>query len=326
MSDARWQGSRLWSLLTAAHPDPPSIGQRDITRLKWVTTLVPALAVFAYETIRHDLLEHWLPNQWGNLLVGLLVLGLAYAFSTLIFGVVSRLQGQLLQRGQEMAALAAAAAERERLGRELHDGLAQLVAYLLVRLDTVVTLVTADQRREALAELERLRAVADDLYVDVREAIAGLRSRVVERGLAAALRDYAAQFEERYGLAVDLDLAALPAELPSAIGLDLFRIVQEALTNTRKHAGASHAWIAVDRPAPELVRLVIGDDGAGFNPTAPSAQGAIGLTAMRERAATFGGQLLIDSQPGGGTRVIVTIPLVDAALEETDDSLAIAAR
>jgi signal transduction histidine kinase len=306
--------------------NPSSIGQREITRLKWVTTLVPTLSVFIYETIRHDLLEHWLPVRWGNFLVGLLVFGLAYAFSTLIFGIVTRLQSQLLRRGQEMAALAAAVEERERLSRELHDGLAQLVAYLLVRLDTVVALVTADRRSEALAELERLRTVADDLYVDVREAIAGLRSRVAERGLVSALSDYAAQFEERYGLAVDLNLAAMPADLPSAVGLDLFRIVQEALTNTRKHANASRAWVTVDRPTPDLVCLVIGDDGTGFNPTIPPPRGTIGLATMRERAAAFGGQLMIDSQPGGGTRVTVTIPFVGAPLEKINASMAAAAR
>ena len=98
--------------------------------------------------------------------------------------------GQTVRRGREVAALNAVMDERARLSRELHDGLAQLVAFLLVRLDTMAGLVQADRRPEALAELEQLRGVADDLYLDVREAIAGLRSRISERGPVPSLREY----------------------------------------------------------------------------------------------------------------------------------------
>ena len=108
---------------------------RRLRCLKWLTTIVPAIAVFGYETVRHSLLESLLPEAWGNLIAGLVTLVLAYIFSELVFRIVERLQAETLEQSREMAELGAILSERERLSRELHDGLAQLVAYLLVRID-----------------------------------------------------------------------------------------------------------------------------------------------------------------------------------------------
>jgi signal transduction histidine kinase len=281
-----------------------------------------------YETARFEILEHVMPGippQVGNIVVGLLVLLLTYLFASFVFGVVERLQRQAVQRGREVAALAAVIDERARLSRELHDGLAQLVAFLLVRLDTVSDLVLADRRPEALSELERLRGLADDLYLDVREAIAGLRSRVAERGLVPALRDYLDEFEERQGIQVALE--ADPAiHVPDLVGLHLFRIVQEALANIRKHAHAQQAWVRL-RLAPRGLELEIGDDGVGFDPAraTPSTQRSFGLTSMAERAKALGGELRIESAPGSGTQVHVGVPLVPLSRKgKAKDALAAA--
>src|SRR5919199_6627368 len=205
------------------------LSRRELTRLKWLATIVPGAAVLLYEGFRYETLEHVLPGvppQVGNVIVAVLVLLLTYAFASFVFRVVERVQSQAVRRGREVAALNAVVEERARLSRELHDGLAQLITFLMVRLDTVAGLVQADRRPEALAELERLRGVADDLYIDVREAIAGLRSRVAERGLVAALRDYLDEFEERHGIRVALEADPGPV-VPDLVGLHLFRIVQE---------------------------------------------------------------------------------------------------
>ena len=291
-------------------PLTPSVSQRQLTRLKWLTTIVPAVAVFVYETVRHDIFEHRFPNAYGNLIVGLLTLVCAYLFSTIVFGIVARLQDQALVRGREVVALGAVIEERERLGRELHDGLAQLVAYMLVRLDTVADRLEAGQPEEASAELTRLRAAADDLYADVRESITALRTRVSERGLPVTLRDYLAEFEERHAIAVELRAAELTAELAPLASYQLLRIVQEALANVRKHAGAAQIWVACRLPSPDWLELTIGDDGRGFNPATDGLPDTnrFGLSTMRERAEGLGGTVRVVSQPGAGTQVIVTVP------------------
>ncbi len=290
------------------------VSRRELTRLKWLATIVPGAAVLLYEGVRYETLEHVLPGiptQVGNILVGLLVPLLTYAFASFVFRVVEGVQAQAVRREREVAALNAAMDERARLSRELHDGLAQLIAFLLVRLDTVAGLVQADRQPEAVAEIERLREVADDLYLDVREAIAGLRIRVSERGLAPALRDYLDEFEERHGIQVALKLDDPTAPVPDLAGMHLFRIAQEALANVRKHAHADRAWVTIHHPRPGVLQFEVGDKGIGFDPAdAPRpTRRSFGLASMRERAELLGGTLQIESAPGSGTRVVVTVPL-----------------
>ncbi len=298
-----------------------------LTRLKWLTTIVPALAVFLYETVRHELLEPFLPTADGNLIAGLLALVLAYGFSELVFGIVERLQESAVARGRELATLHATMQERERMSRELHDGLAQVVAYLLVRIDIVAGLVESDRRTEALGELERLRAAADDLYVDVRESISSLRARITERGLRGTLEGYLAEFEERHAIRVELQADARLDKLTPAAAYQVFRIVQEALANVRKHAQAHQVWISTTTSAPDRLVLTITDDGQGFDPatTGGAEQERFGLTAMRERAASLGGALSVESTVGGGTRVTLSAPII-TRLEDADAALALASR
>jgi signal transduction histidine kinase len=301
--------------MTDVEPSPDDqASRRELTRLKWLATIVPGAAVLLYEGARRETLEHVLPgipSPVGNGIVALLVLLLTYAFASFVFRVVERVQRQTVRRGREVAALNAVIDERARLSRELHDGLAQLVAFLMVRLDTVAGLVQKDRRSEAMDELERLRGVADDLYLDVREAIAGLRSRVSERGLVPALRDYLDEFEERHGIRVTLETNDPTASVPDLIGMQLFRIVQEALANVRKHARAQRAWLKLSHTQSGALQLEVGDDGIGFDPTQSprSTPRSFGLASMRERAELMAGSLQIESAAGSGTRVIVTVRL-----------------
>ncbi len=170
-----------------------NVSRRELRVLKWLTALlVPGTIILIYELVRQEALEHLLPalpSQFGNLVVWGLVLLITYLFSTFVFRVVDRLQGQALARGRDVATMRAVLEERARLSRELHDGFAQLVAFLLVRIDTVTDLVSTNRKVEALGELERMRSSTDDLYQDVREAITELRIELAQRGLAATLRD-----------------------------------------------------------------------------------------------------------------------------------------
>jgi signal transduction histidine kinase len=306
------------------------VSRRELRQLKWLTALVPGAVVLIYETARQEALEHVLPAlpvQYGNVIVWVLVLLLTYAFSAFVFRIVERLQAQALARSRELATLSAVVQERARLSRELHDGFAQLVAYMLVRIDTVTGLVADNRRTEALLELERMRSVTDDLYADVRESISELRTRVSERGLPATIRDYVDEYEDRHGITVTLLGDEVPRALSALVAFQLLRIVQEALANVRKHANAHTASITFSKQPGGRLQMIIADDGQGFDPTAPPEPGrkSFGLASMRERVESLGGQLNIDSRPGSGTRVVVAIPLKASAEVNSNGSLAPAA-
>jgi two-component system, NarL family, sensor histidine kinase DegS len=297
--------------MSRSQPDDARVSRRELRALKWLTALVPGMVVLIYETARQEALEHIFPGwpaQYSNLIVWGLVLVLTYGFATFVFRVVERLQTQALARSRDVTTLTAVVEERARLSRELHDGLAQLVAYLLVRLDTVTDLVTANRTKEAVVELEGMRTVTNDLYQDVRESISELRTRVSERGLPRTLQDYAEEYEDRHGIEVKLSGEDLTLGLPDLVAFQLLRVVQEGLANTRKHAHASHALVAFTHDAGVLT-MIIEDDGVGFDPheSAPEARQSFGLASMRERVDSLGGQLVIDSRPGAGTRLIVSV-------------------
>jgi len=298
-----------------AAPAPDAqVSRRELRQLKWLTALVPGTVVLIYESARQEALEHVLPAlpvQYGNVVVLVLVLLLTYGFATFVFSVVERLQAQAIARSRELATLSAVLEERARLSRELHDGFAQLVAFLLVRIDTVTDLVVASRDEEALVELERMRSVTDDLYQDVRESISELRTRVSERGLPATVREYVDAYEDRHDLTVHLEGEDVAAALPALIAFQLLRIIQEALANVRKHAHARNARITFKKLEGSKLEMIICDDGQGFEPEAvplAASRKSFGLASMRERVESLGGELRLDSRPGGGTRVIVTIP------------------
>jgi two-component system, NarL family, sensor histidine kinase DegS len=306
---------------------PADQSRRELVQLKWLSTLVPGAAVLVYETVRYETLEHLLPGIppiVGNVAVAVLVLLLTYAFASFVFRVVERVQADAVRRGRELAALNAVIDERARLSRELHDGFAQLVAYMLVRLDTVTGLVEAHRAEEAMVELERMRSVTDDLYQDVRESISELRTSVSERGLPDTLHEYVDEYEERHGITVSLQGEDAARGLPALVAFQLLRIVQEALANVRKHASARTAWISFSTLQGDRLEMIVGDDGTGFDPDAlpNTPRKSFGLASMRERVESLGGVLKLESSAGLGTRVIVAIPLQDRAGAPTGGSLA----
>jgi two-component system nitrate/nitrite sensor histidine kinase NarX len=180
-----------------------------------------------------------------------------------------------------------------------------------------------------MVELERMRSATDDLYEDVRESISELRTRVSERGLPATVREYVDAYEDRHGLTVHLQGEEVAAALPALIAFQLLRIIQEALANVRKHAQARNAWISFKKLEGDKVQMVIADDGQGFEPeTVPGepSRKSFGLASMRERVESLGGELTLDSHPGQGTRVIVSIPFKSGAGGIRSGLLAPAAR
>lgn len=293
--------------------------ERRLLLLKWLMVFIPPVTVAVGHTLLRHEIGRRLPGHPGGttetllaaLLVTVLALVLSYAFVEMLFRILRRLQAEALAREQDILTLNAVMQERERLSRELHDGAAQLVAHLLLRLDTIKDLVGSNRTQDAEAELERLHGVADEIYADIGESIAGLRSNVRERGLTSALQDYIDQFEERHQVPIRLLTDNAADQLSPFAALQLFRFVQEALTNVRKHAGARSATVALLSDGPNQLSVVVADDGQGITAGSPrNGHGQpLGLTSMRERVEALGGTFRLQSQPDSGTRVTATIPI-----------------
>ncbi len=159
-------------------------------------------------------------------------------------------------------------------------------------------------------ELEDLAELTEEAYRDVREAILGLReSSRVDRGLVESLRAYLEKYSHQSGVKATLEstLGGEPALQPRT-EVQVIRVIQEALTNVRKHSGAGSAVVRLSE-RDDAVRIVVEDDGRGFDLTGTLfGRDGYGLHTMRERMELIGGTLTIDSTPGSGTRVIATIP------------------
>ncbi|MFQ5857091.1 MAG: GAF domain-containing protein, partial [Anaerolineae bacterium] len=212
---------------------------------------------------------------------------------------------QLYSRLRQMAVLE----ERYRLSREMHDGLAQTLGYLGMQAERLERLQVEGRQELMKRELTDLREAIAEAYLDVREAIDGLRRAVDQPGgLMEALQAQLEDFARRTGLTVDDSRIDDPGELPPELALHLLRIAQEALTNVRRHAQASHVTVRLLREDDHL-ELTVADDGRGFDPALPQGRHRVGLASMRERARSLGGQLTLATSPGQGTRVTVRVPL-----------------
>lgn len=204
--------------------------------------------------------------------------------------------------------------ERERIAREMHDSLAQVLGYVNTKAQATEALLEQGQSERAAIQLTQLAEAARAAYADVREGILGLRASLGEhRGFVETLREYLAQWQGQSG--VQVDLAVSPEEgftprLTPNGEVQLLRIIQEALANVRKHAGATQATVRLT-VADDVLEATIVDDGVGFDPEAQrrTATPRFGLATMRERAEAIGGTVTITSRPGRGTTVAVRIPV-----------------
>jgi len=315
--------------------------KQKLSWLRWLAVFVPPLLVWVYETVRHSLLAAEVDDWFGNLISALIVLMASLVFANLAFGLIGRMQSKIVSQNRQLRDLnkkvkeLAIVEERSRLSREIHDGLAQLLAYIMIKIDVVETLLRAGRLGEAERELEQVRKACNDAYGDVREAITGLRPELFDdRNFVTILKDLLQRFNGDTGLETNLNIGGfelMPAKLeqlfPPAVSVQLLRVVQEALSNVRKHAQARNVSIQIllddsssgsadsgtnlTRP----LHLKITDDGGGFNPASLKHNGQhYGQTIMRERVESLGGTLELSSQPGCGTILLVNLPLATVEL------------
>jgi signal transduction histidine kinase len=199
--------------------------------------------------------------------------------------------------------------ERQRVARELHDQAGQALTALQLGLSRFEQGAASSETREMAASL---RAMAVDTMGIIRSLALDLRPAALdELGLVSALRQYIKTYSERVGLPVKFEAHAVVDSLPDETKITLFRIVQEALTNVAKHAGASRAWVALRNNGEEF-RLLVADNGRGFDTQHALRRmdhQSLGLSGIQERCHLLGGRLEIVSLLGDGSRLRVTIPL-----------------
>jgi two-component system, NarL family, sensor kinase len=196
--------------------------------------------------------------------------------------------------------------ERRRLRRDLHDGLGPALASMTLQLDAAHNLLARDPSAAAPILVE-VREQVQSVIEDLRRLVYDLRPPALDQlGLAAALEEQARRCEQD-GMRIDLHVQERLPQLPAAVEVAAYRIVQEALTNVIRHAGASLCRVRVTLG--DALRIVIEDDGAGLpTPVRPG----VGLSSMRERASDLGGTFRIGACPTGGTRIDVALPVREA--------------
>jgi len=208
--------------------------------------------------------------------------------------------------------------ERGRFARELHDGVGHNLTAMLHLIAGALASLPADAGLErARGDLARVQAVAEATLHDTRELSRLLRPQILDDlGLEPALRWLARSFSETHGIDTHLDYHEPPVGIDADRSTLVFRLVQEALANTAKHASARHVAIAFDGRG-ERASLRVRDDGNGCDVEAALARGrhggSSGLGGMRDRARLFGGSLQFESTPGAGFGMSVSFPLSDAS-------------
>ncbi len=210
------------------------------------------------------------------------------------------------ERARESLEFAIIIQERTRLAREIHDGLAQTLAYLKLQ--------TAQMQRALLRnEMDTLRELLNqnysalaDAYLDARQAIDNLRLNP-QQGMSHWLEQSANEFEHLSGIPTQRTFEAAADHIPPEVQAQLARIVQEVFSNIRKHSHASHAWILVKEYEGDLI-LEVGDDGQGFQIEDVPELSRYGLRGMRERAELIGADFQVISRPGEGTVVYLRLP------------------
>ena len=207
------------------------------------------------------------------------------------------------QRVEQIAILE----ERERISRELHDSLAQTLGWLSIKTELLEEDLNLGKIEESKVEMKAIRRVTRDACYDVRESIDGLRTRPTGN-LTLTATAWIAEFRQRSGIITEFHATDNELHLDPILESELLRILQEALTNVRKHAQAKHVQIHL-KTKDSFVELIIKDDGKGFIYNANQNNRHFGLRIMRERAERLNGKFEIKSTIDVGTKIKILLPL-----------------
>ncbi|MDP2783640.1 MAG: type IV pili methyl-accepting chemotaxis transducer N-terminal domain-containing protein [Sulfurimicrobium sp.] len=212
------------------------------------------------------------------------------------------IEGQrLVSREKEMAI----SEERNLLAQELHDSIAQGLAFLNIQIQMLEESLRKGNEREVTEGLSHIREGVQESYDDVRELLVHFRTRVHQADLEGAIRGTLEKFEGQTGIKTTLSVSGTGTPLDTSNETQALHIVQEALSNVRKHAGASAVTVEISRHGD--CAISVRDNGRGFNPDLQPGDSHVGISIMKERAHRIGGQLEILSTPGAGTEIRLTL-------------------
>jgi two-component system nitrate/nitrite sensor histidine kinase NarX len=211
---------------------------------------------------------------------------------------------------------AAVSNERGLLAQELHDSIAQSLAFLKIQVQLLRKALARDDGPGAQRTLGEIETGVLESYGDVRELLMHFRTRADAEDIEPALRTTLRKFQLQTGLSTDIEVEGHGVALPNDVQIQVLHIVQEALSNVRKHAGARAVKLKVEQ-APQW-RFTVADDGDGFDTEGAVGEDHVGLRIMAERACRIGAQLDVRSAPGGGTAVSLTLEPAHAIMDHGD--------
>jgi two-component system nitrate/nitrite sensor histidine kinase NarX len=209
-------------------------------------------------------------------------------------------------RAAALAREAAVAEERALLARELHDSIAQSLVFLKIQLQLLRTAARKGQAAQMDKALDELDTGLRESIGDVRELLMHFRTRTNTDDIGQALQETLQKFQHQTGLPTFLQVHGEGLPLPPDVQVQVLHVLQEALSNVRKHAGATKVDLEVFKGA--RWRFVVRDNGVGFDINQPHGQSHVGMKIMRERAGGIGARVEIVSRPGEGTRATLTLP------------------
>lgn len=280
----------------------------SLPQLQWVTTLLPAAAILVIDALfyaahRFGALSH---IQEHAVLGGVLLMA-SVPFCLFVFDVFRRIHREMVAQNERIAIME----ERERIAREMHDNFGQLLGYINTKAQAAQLMCEEGNPERARTQIAQLSDATREMYGDVRDAILGLRSTAfLDEGLVAALDLYTRQFAEQTGILTAFEAGPDARRIAWApeVEVQVFRVVQEALANVRKHAAAARAQVLVTS-ADGVTEISVEDRGVGFDAGAAEQDTSrFGLRTMRERAEAIGAQFSLSSAYGAGTRVALRLP------------------
>jgi signal transduction histidine kinase len=272
--------------------------------LRLTTVLLPAVVVFGAEVIRHELLHGLVPEMLGNVMTGIAALVISALILLPIYRRLEAADARLRATEIEHAV----SQERERLARELHDGISQALFFLNVKataLERSLAASNLDPARHTAAEITQ---AVQDTSRHVRDAIFDLRiSPEAGQPLGTWMRTYVRRFGEIHSIAGNVEEKGNAVQLPLESEFHTMAIVREVLHNVAKHAGAQSVEVRIDWDTSFC--MMIADDGKGVPESIPGpAQGRFGLTALRDHARAAGGTVAVSRGARGGTVVVFQMP------------------
>ena len=221
--------------------------------------------------------------------------------------ITARKRAEGILSDQSRALVEAQEAERARIARELHDDIGQRLVLLSLALQEL------QQSAASGSELQRsigtLSRQTDEIATDVHALSHELHSHKLRLlGVVPAIRDFCSEVSARHKVEVEFTHDDVPDTVPPEIALCLFRVLQEAIQNAVRHSAAARFAVSLES-TPAALTLTVRDGGCGFSPESVPRDHGLGLTSMRERLKLVAGELVIESKPDNGTRVVARVPI-----------------